>query len=137
MRLGRTFLALAVAATVSCDPPRPHPVPAARLPTVQEIAGRYEEQALRKSLRKTLDLRADGTFTLTTVEQESTPVTRTFNGTWVSRRIAVSGALELQVTPFVMPDGKTPVDSLSMPIETCGGVLCFTCSEAGVFVREP
>ena len=137
MRRRWILLAAAVAWTTSCDPPRPQPVPAAQLPSIREIAGRYEEQGTRKSLRKTLVLRADGTYTLTTVEQELAPVTRTFSGTWAARRIDVSGLLELKVTPFVMPDGKTPVDSLSMPIETCGGVLCFTSSEAGVFVRVP
>ncbi len=126
---------LFLAAAIACEPPRPHPVAATRLPSVQELAGHYEDQALRKTLQKSLDLRADGSFTLRTTDQEG--VTRTVSGAWVARQVPSSGLLELKVTPFFMPDGKTPVDSLSMPIETCGGVFCFTNSDVAVFVRVP
>jgi len=131
----RGLLAVVFAFAVACEPPSPHPVPATRLPSVQEIAGRYEDQPGRLTLRRSLVLRDDGTFTFTTIDQEQ--VTRSVSGRWEARQIPASGALELKVLPFFMPDGKTPVASLSMPIETCGGVLCFTHSEAGVFVRVP
>ena len=130
------FLAVLLVAAVACDPPStPHPVPATTLPSTQEIAGRYEDRPGRQTLKKSLVLREDGTFTFTTVDQEQ--VTRVLSGLWAARQIPASGALELRVIPFFMPDGKTPVDSLSMPIQSCDGVLCFTHSEAGAFVRLP
>jgi hypothetical protein len=130
------FPAVVVLLAAACDPPaQMKPVALTKLPSVQELAGRYDDQSVRKSLKKTLLLRADGTFTLTTIEHQDPP--RTLNGTWTSRKIPASGMLELKVTPFFMPDGKTPVDSLAMPIESCNGVLCFTNSEIGVFVRAP
>ena len=136
-------IALAVCALLAaCDPPASttssmstKPVALTVLPSADEIAGRYDDVSTRKSLRKTLMLRADGTFTLTTQESGGAP--NTLTGTWASRQIPASGMLELKVTPFLMPDGKTPVDSLAMPIESCGGVLCFTNSDIGVFVRVP
>ena len=121
--------------SAGCEPTRPKPLPATRLPSVEEIAGRYEDDSIVKSMRKTLVLKADGSFTLTTIDQEK--VTRSVSGKWEARQIPASGALELKVVPFFMPDGRTPVASLSMPIETLGGVLCFTHSEIGVFVRAP
>ena len=121
------------ASTTPSSPPKP--VALTVLPTADEIAGRYDDVSTRKSLRKTLMLRADGTFTLTTQESGGAP--NTLTGAWASRQIPASGMLELKVTPFFMPDGKTPVDSLAMPIERCGAVLCFTNSDIGVFVRVP
>ena len=130
------FLAALLVAAAACDPPStPHPVPATRLPSTQEIAGHYEDRPGRQTLKKSLILREDGTFTFTTVDQEQ--VTRVVSGLWAARMVPETGTLELRVIPFFMPDGKTPVDSLSMPIETCDGVLCFTHSELGAFVLLP
>ena len=138
MRRLRTagFIVGLLSAAAACDPPGiPHPVPATTLPSSREIAGHYEDRPGRQSLKKSLILREDGTFTFTTVDQEQ--VTRVLSGLWAARQVPASGTLELRVIPFFMPDGKTPVDSLSMPIETCDGVLCFTHSELGAFVRLP
>jgi hypothetical protein len=131
----RAFFVAALVLATACNPPSPQPVAATKLPSVQELAGRYDDESIVKSLRKTLVLRADGSFTLTTIDQQQ--VTRSLTGQWEARQISASGLLELKVTPFYMPDGKTPVASLAMPIETCGGVLCFTNSDVGVFVRSP
>ena len=46
--------------SAACEPPR--------LPSVEEIAGRYEDDSIIKSTRKTLVLRADGSFTFTTLD---------------------------------------------------------------------
>lgn len=130
----------AVVVLAGCNPPssspqQPKPVAMTVLPSTQEIAGRYDDHSIRTSLKKTLVLREDGSFTFTTIETSQQP--KTLTGTWAARQIPASGMLELKVTPFFMPDGKTPVDSLAMPIESCSGVLCFTNSDAGVFVRVP
>ena len=116
---GRVLLVALWVLAAACEPPSPSPskkpVALTKLPSPQELAGRYDEESTRKSIKKTLMLREDGTFTLTTQETQQKP--NTLTGTWTSRQIPLTGLLELKATPFFMPDGKTPVDSLAMPIE--------------------
>ena len=134
----RALLVL-VLALAACDPPAATTLkkaaPLTELPSAKELAGRYDDHSTRSSLKKTLVLREDGTFTLTTAEYSDPP--RVLNGTWTSRKVEASGLLELKCTPFFMPDGRTHVDSLAMPIQTCDGTLCMTHSEMGVFVKAP